>query len=179
MLLNHRQPKIIRISSAHYLMEMEGEISFHSLRKFHFKNIYIYLIFRNYSSGGEGESSFEELAEASELPNDNRIFLNIKIPRTEVCTLPGEGQHSVYCIVYDGIYTAVSSVGGSSNPSSHGSVEEGPKDSRLVLKSRTVRRRFRQFMQLHSQLEASEDPAIVQAIRSIRGPSKWLNLPFR
>ncbi len=85
----------------------------------------------------------------------------------------------MYVIVYDGIYTAVSSVGGSSNASAHGSVEEGPKDSRLVLKSRTVRRRFRQFMQLHSQLEASEDPAIVQAIRSIRGPSKWLNLPFR
>lgn len=58
-------------------------------------------------------------------------------------------------------------------------VEESQKDTRLVLKSRSVRRRFHQFMQLHAQLEASEDAAISQAIRSIRGPSKWLNLPFR
>ena len=126
----------------------------------------------NFSSGGETESSFEELTEASELPNDSRIFFGIKIPRTEICTLPGEGQHSFYCIVYDGIYTAVST-------SLFNNADEVPKDSRLVLKSRTVRRRFRQFMQLHAQLEASEDPSILQAIRSVRGPSKWLNLPFR
>lgn len=128
---------------------------------------------RNYSSGAETESSFEELTEASELPNDSsRIFFNVKIPRTETCTLPNEGQHSFYCIVYDGIYTAVSA-------SSCHNTDENQKDPRLVLKNRTVRRRFRQFMQLHAQLEASEDPLISQAIRAIRGPSKWLNLPFR
>ena len=125
-----------------------------------------------FSSGGETESSFEELTEASELPNDSRIFFGIKIPKTEICTLPGEGQHSFYCIVYDGIYTAVSTT-------SFNNAEEVPKDSRLVLKNRTVRRRFCQFMQLHAQLEASEDPSISLAIRSVRGPSKWLNLPFR
>ncbi|XP_057371399.1 sorting nexin-19-like [Daphnia carinata] len=121
------------------------------------------------SSGTETDSNFEELTEAYELPKDSQIFFNVKIPKTEVCTLPGEGQHSFYCIVYDGIYTAVSA-------SLSGNGDE--KNARVVLKCRTVRRRFRQFMQLHAQLEASEDPSVSKAIRSIRGPSKWLNLPF-
>ncbi|KAI9564660.1 hypothetical protein GHT06_008401 [Daphnia sinensis] len=121
------------------------------------------------SSGTETDSNFEELTEAYELPKDSQIFLNVKIPKTEMCTLPGEGQHSFYCILYDGIYTAVST-----SLSSNGD----EKNTRVVLKCRTVRRRFRQFMELHAQLEASEDPSISQAIRSIRGPSKWLNLPF-
>ena len=129
------------------------------------------IVFR-ISSGGETESSFEELTEASEIPADSRIFLNIKIPRTELMTQGSEGQHSVYCITYDGIYTAISS----------SRVEDSSvmkTDTRLVLKSRTVRRRFRQFLQLHEQLERSDNPMIQQAMRTIRGPSKWLNLPFR
>uniref|UniRef100_A0A0P5LRA2 Sorting nexin-19 n=1 Tax=Daphnia magna TaxID=35525 RepID=A0A0P5LRA2_9CRUS len=121
------------------------------------------------SSGTETDNNFEELTEAYELPKDTQIFFNVKIPKTEMCTLPVEGQHSFYCIFYDGIYTAVSA-------SVSGNVDE--KNTRVVLKCRTVRRRFRQFMELHAQLEASEDPSISQAIRSIRGPSKWLNLPF-
>ncbi len=122
--------------------------------------------------GAETDNNFEELTEASELPNDNRIFFNVKIPKTELSTFPGEGQHSFYCIVYDGIYTAISA-------SLANNMDENQKNTRLVLKSRNVRRRFRQFMELHGQLEASEDTSISQAIRSIRGPSKWLNLPFR
>lgn len=123
-----------------------------------------------FSSGAETDSNFEELTEACELPKDSQIFFNVKIPKTEICTIPGDGQHSFYCISYDGIYTAVSA-------SSSGNVDG--KSTRLVLKCRIIRRRFRQFMELHAQLEASEDPSISQAIRSIRGPSKWLNLPFR
>jgi hypothetical protein len=93
-----------------------------------------------------------------------------------VCTLPLEGQHSIYCITYDGIYTAISSRTTATAAISDGATQQ--KDSRLVLKSRLVRRRFREFMQLHGQLETNENTAIAQAMRSIRGPSKWLNLPF-
>lgn len=88
--------------------------------------------------------------------------------------MPLEGQHSVYLITYDGIYTAVSS--GATTAVLDGANHQ--KDSRLVLKSRLIRRRFREFMQLHGQLETHENAAISQAMRSIRGPSKWLNLPF-
>ncbi|EFX74491.1 hypothetical protein DAPPUDRAFT_307280 [Daphnia pulex] len=126
---------------------------------------------RAYTSGVETDNNYEELTEASELPNDSRIFFNVKIPKTEISTIPGEGQHSFYCIVYDGIYTAISA-------SLANNMDDSQKNTRLVLKCRNVRRRFRQFMELHAQLEGSEDPSISQAVRSIRGPSKWLNLPF-
>lgn len=127
---------------------------------------------RAYTSGVETDNNYEELTEASELPNDSRIFFNVKIPKTEISTIPGEGQHSFYCIVYDGIYTAISA-------SLANNMDDSQKNTRLVLKCRNVRRRFRQFMELHAQLEGSEDLSISQAVRSIRGPSKWLNLPFR
>ena len=122
-----------------------------------------------YSSGGDGEGIFEDLTEASDIPVGSRIFLNVKIPRTELC----EGQHSVYCITYDGIYSIVTSPRDSTTSS-----DDGNKVTRLVLKSRTIKRRFDQFLQLHSQLEASDNISISEAMRTIRGPSKWLNLPF-
>lgn len=132
--------------------------------------------FRISGSGAETESSFEELTDACEIPAENHIFLNVKISGTELCTQQ-DGQHSVYCITYDGIYTAVTSF--QDVNSSVAAAEDAPKDGRLVCKSRAVRRRFRQFLQLHSDLEACDNAAIRQSIRHIRGPSIWLNLPFR
>ena len=65
------------------------------------------------TANGEAEGGFEELTEAPDLAGDNRVVLNIHIPRAELVTSPasassaGEGQHSVYCVVYDGLYLAV------------------------------------------------------------------------
>ena len=114
------------------------------------------------------ESSLEDVRDASaDISVGNRIFLNIKIPRTELSNQQGEGQHSVYCITYDGIYSM------STAP------DDTTKITRLVLKGRTVKRKFDQFLQFHNQLQSSENMAVSQAIRTIRGPTKWLNLPFR
>lgn len=114
------------------------------------------------------ESNLEDVTEASaEISGSNRIFLNMKIPRTELASQQGEGQHSIYCITYDGIYSIGTSL------------DDTSKVTRLVLKGRTVKRRFDQFLQLHTQLQSSDNIPVSQAIRTIRGPTKWLNLPFR
>ncbi|KAK3891329.1 hypothetical protein Pcinc_004773 [Petrolisthes cinctipes] len=136
----------------------------------------------------------EEPLEAAEVPLDGRVFLSVSVPVTEVHTELGGTQYTLYTIQYDAIYlcespTAASSIssgdgvsgGGGAGGAGGGSEESTsepvpPTEPRMVLQTNCVKRRFREFLRLHSSLE--EDPKLRTAMKGVKGPNKWLNLPF-
>ncbi|KAG7170283.1 Sorting nexin-19-like [Homarus americanus] len=128
-------------------------------------------------SSGNGIAD-EELLEAAEIPLDGRVFLSICVPATEVHTEPGGAQYTHYTIQYDAIYLCESTTAA---PATEGG-EEGASEPvvisepRMVLQTNCVKRRFREFLTLHAALE--DDSRLRTAMKGVKGPNKWLNLPF-
>lgn len=128
-------------------------------------------------SCGNGTTD-EELLEAAEIPLDGRVFLSVSVPSTEVHTEPGGAQYTLYTIQYDAIYLCETSTVA---PATEGG-EEGAcepvliSEPRMVLQTNCVKRRFREFLTLHAALE--EDSRLRTAMKGVKGPNKWLNLPF-
>lgn len=117
----------------------------------------------------------EELLEAAEIPLDGRVFLSVCVPSTEVHTEPGGTQYTLYMIQYDAIYLCESPT--TIEGSEEGSSESAPvSEPRMVLQTNCVKRRFREFLTLHAALE--DDTRLRAAMKGVKGPNKWLNLPF-
>nr|XP_027210457.1 uncharacterized protein LOC113803843 [Penaeus vannamei] len=119
----------------------------------------------------------EELLEAAEIPLDGRVFLSVSVPSTEVHTEPGGSQYTLYTIQYDAIYLCESAA----TPQTEGAEEVAKEplavpEPRMVLQTNCVKRRFREFLTLHAALE--EDSRLRTAMKGVKGPNKWLNLPF-
>uniref|UniRef100_A0A0P4WIV1 PX domain-containing protein n=1 Tax=Scylla olivacea TaxID=85551 RepID=A0A0P4WIV1_SCYOL len=118
----------------------------------------------------------EELLEAAEIPLDGRVFLSVCVPSTEVHTEPGGTQYTLYTIQYDAIYLCetptITEEGGEEGSSDPPPVSE----PRMVLQTNCVKRRFREFHTLHDALEG--DTKLRAAMKGVKGPNKWLNLPF-
>ncbi|XP_064471276.1 uncharacterized protein LOC135385725 [Ornithodoros turicata] len=93
-----------------------------------------------------------EQAVEAELFLGSLTFSDIHITRTESRTVPGKGVHTVYCIEYETSKT-----------------EEG---HRVICKVHETWRRFREFLDLQSNLE--KNPALDKHLKGIRGPSRWL-----
>lgn len=104
------------------------------------------------------EQSFDSQM-ACDIPNDGRPFVNISIPSTEIRE-HSNNSYVLYTIQYDGIYIKHS--------------EED--DTQLVLQTTIVKRRFQEFINLQTRLE--ENPNLKPFLKGIKGPVKWLNLPF-
>ena len=122
------------------------------------------------------------LLEVQDLPLDGSLILNVSIPSVESMTslmssssqetfdlhqhqpnsLDGfeESFPPLYCVAYDGIY--LECIDGNSY--------------RYVSRSRKVKRRFKEFLNLHLRLE--ENPKLKAQLRGLKGPNKWLHLPF-
>jgi hypothetical protein len=106
-------------------------------------------------------------------PREGRVVRNVSIPKIE-SLLPAEDKDSHtsagrfdeaghhYCINYDGIYLEPTS------PTS--------SDYQYVVKRREVKRKFKEFLNLQLRLE--DHPNLRGVIKGIKGPNKWLNLPF-
>ncbi|XP_045598841.2 uncharacterized protein [Procambarus clarkii] len=128
-------------------------------------------------SCGNGTAD-EELLEAAEIPLDGRVFLSASVPSTEVHTEPGGTQYTLYTIQYDAIYLCETTT---TVPPTEGG-EEGASEPvvitepRMVLQTNCVKRRFREFLTLHAALE--DDSRLRTAMKGVKGPNKWLNLPF-
>ncbi|XP_076061972.1 uncharacterized protein LOC143037509 [Oratosquilla oratoria] len=127
------------------------------------------------SCGGLGVSTDEELLEAAEIPLDGRVFLQVSIPNTEVHTEPGGTQFTVYVIQYDAIYLLETNSSQGEN-NEEGSSSVAISEPRMVLQTNHVKRRFREFLTLHAALE--EDQRLRTFMKGVKGPNKWLNLPF-
>ncbi|XP_046395881.1 uncharacterized protein LOC124163190 isoform X2 [Ischnura elegans] len=145
-------------------------------------------------------------------PADSGIFLNVRIPYTELSKVCNSSQSSnpllqnspqvFYCIEYDAAYPeegADASVLGlsgadaeslvSSGNSSALPVEDHARSSEnfevmeavlpspgTVISHVVVKRQFQEFLDLHAQLEV--DPVWRDALKGLKGPTRWLNLPF-
>lgn len=96
---------------------------------------------------------------ACDIPSDGRPFVNISIPATEIRE-HSNTSYVLYTIQYDGIYIK------------HSEEDE----TQLVLQTTIVKRRFQEFINLQTRLE--ENPNLRQHLKGIKGPAKWLNLPF-
>lgn len=120
----------------------------------------------------------EELLEAAEIPLDGRVFLSVCVPATEVHTEPGGAQYTLYTIQYDAIYLCESTISAPPTEGGEESVSEPVvvSEPRMVLQTNCVKRRFREFLTLHAALE--EDSRLRTAMKGVKGPNKWLNLPF-
>ncbi|KAK7086619.1 hypothetical protein SK128_026148 [Halocaridina rubra] len=120
----------------------------------------------------------EELLEAAEIPLDGRVFLSVSVPSTEVHTEPGGAQYTLYTIQYDAIYLCESLPPPPSEGDEERASNEPPPvpEPRMVLQTNCVKRRFREFLTLHAALE--EDSRLRTAMKGVKGPNKWLNLPF-
>lgn len=100
---------------------------------------------------------------ACDVPSDGRLFMNVCIPKTELSTDSNGCPYVLYSIQYDGIYMI----------KDQNNQEDEPE---LILQTTITKRRFQEFLNLHSRLE--ENNNLKAALRGIKGPSKWLNLPF-
>ncbi|GFO46174.1 sorting nexin-19 [Plakobranchus ocellatus] len=90
--------------------------------------------------------------------DDRRIFQDVSIPETIVSTeFRSSTQYSLYVIHYEALYFS----------------EEG----KSIIRSGTVRRRYREFTNLQSRLE--NQIAYKQFMKKIRGPKRWPSLPFK
>ncbi|RXG56786.1 Sorting nexin-19 [Armadillidium vulgare] len=117
----------------------------------------------------------EEISEASEgVSVDGKVFVSVSIPTTEVHSEAAGFQYTMYIIQYDAIYLCevVSSTGLKDGASDLSQVS----DHKMVLQTNIVKRRFREFLSLQSALE--EDPLLRASMKGVKGPNKWLNLPF-
>ncbi|XP_064113748.1 uncharacterized protein LOC135220521 [Macrobrachium nipponense] len=118
----------------------------------------------------------EDLMEAAEIPLDGRVFLSVTVPSTEVHSELGGAQYTLYTIQYDAIYLCESAP---PPPESEEEVATEPvvvPEPRMILQTNCVKRRFREFLTLHSALE--DDQKLRSAMKGVKGPNKWLNLPF-
>ncbi|RUS86484.1 hypothetical protein EGW08_005734, partial [Elysia chlorotica] len=90
--------------------------------------------------------------------DDRRIFQDVSIPETIVNTeYRSSNQYSLYIIQYEALYFS----------------EEG----KSIIRSGTVRRRYREFLNLQSRLESQS--TYKQFLKKIRGPKRWPSLPFK
>ena len=128
------------------------------------------------SDDDEGEEVVEEEEEnvkvLETLPSDGRLVLNVSIPEAELgrsedeqpCSLGGGGADDrsnppLYRVRYEGIYL------------------DGDDGNGYFVQPRSVRRRFKEFLNLQMRLE--EQPKLRPLVRAIKGqPNKWLSLPF-
>ncbi|XP_065340031.1 uncharacterized protein LOC135939512 [Cloeon dipterum] len=97
----------------------------------------------------------DEAEKASELPNDDRPFMNLSIVGNEVVAEGSGLPYVLYCIQYEVVVIG----------------DGGPR-----LAVMQVKRRFQEFLNLQSRLE--EQPHLKAALRGVKGPSKWLALAF-
>ncbi|XP_068228338.1 uncharacterized protein [Palaemon carinicauda] len=119
----------------------------------------------------------EDLMEAAEIPLDGRVFLSVSVPSTEVHSEIGGAQYTLYTIQYDAIYLCENVPPPPSESEEDGATEPLiVPEPRMVLQTNCVKRRFREFLNLHSALE--EESKLRSAMKGVKGPNKWLNLPF-
>ncbi|XP_059158195.1 sorting nexin-19-like [Physella acuta] len=89
--------------------------------------------------------------------SDNRIFQDISIPKTMTNTeFRSTTQYSLYIIEYEALYFS------EGNP---------------VIRSGLVKRRYREFINLHSRLEGNQ--SYRKHLKKIRGPKRWPSFPFK
>ncbi|KAG0718419.1 Sorting nexin-19 [Chionoecetes opilio] len=125
-------------------------------------------------SCGNGTAD-EDLLEAAEIPLDGRVFLSVCVPSTEVHTEAGGTQYTLYTIQYDAIYLCETPT--ITEGEEEGASEPAPvSEPRMVLQTNCVKRRFREFLTLHAALE--DDTRLRAAMKGVKAPNKWLNLPF-
>ncbi|KAG1701295.1 Sorting nexin-19 [Nymphon striatum] len=119
-------------------------------------------------SSSENLTKFQENAE-----NIKLVFTDVNIPVTEQQKSHGLNQsYTIYCIQYLGWYMVPCS---SETTDADGGyfVVDG---MRYVQKQAVVRRRFREFVNLQTRLEAN--PHLKWYLKGIKGPNKYLNSPF-
>ncbi|TRY71759.1 hypothetical protein TCAL_09727 [Tigriopus californicus] len=117
--------------------------------------------------GAEDVHKDNNILDVKDVPTDGRLIIDIKIPEIEVPTLVeanafgSEEDYPLFCIHYDGIYVEPTLPGSS---------------FRYILQPRVVKRKFKEFLNLHACLE--NNTKLRPEIKGIKNPSKWLNLPF-
>lgn len=121
-----------------------------------------------FASSLDGESALE----AVEMSPDNRCFMNLFIPCTEIVEeAGGGGLYALYCIEYEAWYL---------DPSSIETIESDSfvdiSEPRMVLQGTQVKRRFREFRTLQDRLD--KNASLRPYLQNIQKPSKWLELPF-
>ncbi|XP_022237467.1 sorting nexin-19-like [Limulus polyphemus] len=110
------------------------------------------------------ESEHPETAtEVLESDFEFTLFTSICISSTEQRLEEGKGSYTLYCIQYEAPYILCPE-------------DEDEFQSHWVKHLSTVKRRFREFLTLHSRLEENQETR--KYLKGIKGPSKWLMTPF-
>ncbi|KAK7091845.1 uncharacterized protein [Littorina saxatilis] len=127
---------------------------------------------RMFFSFGEEEGEVEEAEEGEEVereegddegvlvipPDSSLIFQDISVPSTMTCAeFRSNTPFTVYQIEYEALYFSETG-----NP---------------VLKTGVAKRRYREFVILMSRLE--DNPAYKKMLKDVKGPKRWLTLPFK
>ncbi|XP_035209763.1 uncharacterized protein LOC118184218 isoform X3 [Stegodyphus dumicola] len=105
-------------------------------------------------------SNIEQAEEAVEIEVPT-LFTDVKITDTLQQSEAGLVPYTLYCIQYSGIFHDT------------GNSSETPQFVKHVV---SIKRRFREFLALQSRLE--DNPSLKSYLKGIKGPSKWLALPF-
>ncbi|XP_069125106.1 sorting nexin-19-like [Argopecten irradians] len=101
------------------------------------------------------DSDEVEKMEEVELPN--MLFVDVSITDTETRQeMRSSAQYTLYNIQYDALYST--------------------EANSLELRTRSVKRRFREFVNLQARLE--DNDAYRKSLKDVKGPRRWLSLPF-
>lgn len=100
----------------------------------------------------------EQAEEAIEVPT---LFSDVRISDTVQQSEAGFLPYTLYCIQYSGVFHDT------------GKSSEKPY---FIKQEVSIKRRFREFLALQSRLE--DNPNLKNYLKGIKGPSKWLALPF-
>ncbi|XP_064597089.1 uncharacterized protein LOC135463654 [Liolophura sinensis] len=89
------------------------------------------------------------------LDSKSRLFHSVAIPTTDTIANKGSSSYTIYKIEFEAWYWA---------------------DGEVVLRKGTVLRRFREFVNLQARLE--DNPTYKPCLKDIKGPKRWMSLPF-
>ncbi|XP_033742273.1 uncharacterized protein LOC117328815 [Pecten maximus] len=103
------------------------------------------------------DSDEVEVNKMEELELPNMLFVEVAITDTETRQeMRSSTQYTLYNIQYDALYNT--------------------EANSLELRTRSVKRRFREFVNLQARLEDNE--AYRKSLKDVKGPKRWLSLPF-
>ena len=81
----------------------------------------------------------------------------------------------IYCVHYDGIYLQpVTPPGGAPSSNGSSSASNGWKSFRYIVQPRVVKRRFKEFINLESRLEANSKLGPLVRDQQLERPTTWL-----
>ncbi|XP_060080443.1 sorting nexin-19-like [Ylistrum balloti] len=103
------------------------------------------------------DSNEVEVNNLEQLELPNMLFVDVSITDTETRQeMRSSTQYTLYNIQYDALYST--------------------ETHSLELRTRSVKRRFREFVNLQARLEDNE--AYRKSLKDVKGPRRWLSLPF-